>query len=105
MDDLIQSIREAEEKALKIRAEAYEKAAAISAGAAERAANIERANAEECRINRENVISEAEKEAEEAYNGATAAAGREAKAYADSVLENTDIVVGKIVGRICGGNS
>lgn len=104
MDDIIKAINEAEERAAQIKSEAVERAARIIDEARERSAEIGREAAESRAAYREERIRAAELKAEEDYNDSVSASRREAEEYARSVGKNTEVVAGKIAGRVSGGN-
>lgn len=104
MEDIIQSITEAESQAAEIKAKAAERAAEIIAEATKRAAEIAAKSETECKIMREVQINQAETDAQAAYDKTLAESSAKAKKYADSVLKNADGAVNDIVGRVTGGN-
>jgi len=103
-EDIIKSITEAESAAAEIKESALRQAAEIAARAEARSAEIEKSTEEVCKAYRESQIKAAEADAEKAYLAALDEKGAEAKNYADRLLENIEIPVSKIVGRIIGGN-
>lgn len=103
-DEIIRSITEAESAAAEIKAAANVRAAEIAAQAEARAAEIEKSSEEVCKAYRETQAKAAEADAEKAYLSALAEKRAEAKAYADRLLENAELPVSKIVGRITGGD-
>ena len=103
MNEVIQSITEAEAKAAEIKAAALKKAAEITAAAEVRADEVARKCETDCKLYRENQLKKAERDAEANYNNALSAKREEAKAYADSVIKKTDGAVKDIVRRVtCG---
>lgn len=103
-EEIIKSITEAEARAAKIKESAFAQVAEIAAKAEERAFEIEKSSEEVCRAYRETQLKAAEADAEKAYLSALAQKREEAKQYADRLLENTELPVSRIVGRITGGN-
>lgn len=103
-EDIIKSVTEAERAAAEIRSAANIRAAEIAAAAEKRAAEIERSSEEVCKAYRETQAKAAEADAEKAYFSFLTQKRAEAKAYADRLLENTELPVSRIVGRITGGD-
>ena len=91
MQEIINSINEAEAKAAEIKAAALQKAAEITAAAEVRADEVARKCETECKLYRENQLKKAERDAQ-------------AKASADSVIKKTDGAVKDIVRRITRGS-
>lgn len=101
-EEIIKSITEAETRAAKIKESAFAQAAEIAAKAEARAFEIESSSEEVCRAYRETQLKAAEADAEKAYLSALAQKREEARGYADRLLENIELPVSKIVGRITG---
>lgn len=103
MQEIINSINEAEAKAAEIKAKAQQKAAEIAENAEERSTEIARLCEAECKALRESSIKEAEEEAEKKYNSEIAVNRAEAAKYAADRLKDTDKIVNDIVRRITRG--
>lgn len=103
-EEIIKNITDAEAQAAQIKREAQERATAILAEATERAARLERSSAEVCKAYRESQMKAAHADAEREYAETLQAKTREAKAYCENALHGSDASVGKIVGRIVGGD-
>lgn len=104
MDEIIKSVNEAEAQAAKIKSDAVVRAGKIIEQARAQASEIERAAAAERTAYRENAIKVAEEQAEKDYNAAIKKSGADAEQYAENVLRYVEVTVGKIVGRVSGGN-
>ena len=102
MEELIQSIQEAEERAQKLKADARERAAAITAEAEQSASALLSACEKECAEKRLSSLALARDGAQKEYEKSIAEAEAEAKQYADGVLKDTKSVVSRIVRRVCG---
>lgn len=103
MQDIINSINEAEARAAEIKAQAQQLATEKSREAEERCAEMQKISEAECKLLRENRIKAAEDEALNNYNSEIAARKAEAKSYADGCLRNADEIVETIVRRITRG--
>lgn len=103
MQQIIDSINEAEAKAAEIKANALKKAAAIAENAEERSAEIAKLSEAECKSYREKSIKTAEEEAEKKYVSEITVKRAEASKYAADRLKNTDKTVNDIVRRITRG--
>lgn len=104
MEEIIQSITEAEAEAAQIKANAQDRAAQIIAGAQANAQQVAQNTESECKVLRETGIRNAEKTAQANYDKAIAESAASAKKYADGVIKTVDNQVNEIVGRIVGGN-
>lgn len=104
MDDIIKSITEAEEQAVKLKSDAVLRAGQIIEDARTQSAERERVAAEERAAYRDERLAAARLQAEKDYSAALAAHRKEAEEYAARISGNTDIIIGKIVGRVSGGN-
>lgn len=103
MQEIINSINEAEAKAAEIKAEALKKAAAIAENAEARCGEIAGLSEAECKALREKSIKNAEAEAQKKYDSEITAKRAEAAQYRADRLKNTDNLVGDIVRRITRG--
>lgn len=101
MEEIIGTIREAEETAVQIKAEAGEKSAQILADAERTAAEIATKSESDCRTLRERTLKAAQKQAQEEYDAAIAAEVLRAKTYADQKIAATKTFADAAVGRIC----
>ena len=99
-ENILRLIAEAEQKAAEIKSQAQEEAAKIASDAADKAAEITKTSELLLAQMRVETLKEAEAGAQKTYETAIKACRSEAKAYADSLLEETDIHVKDIVGRI-----
>ena len=104
MENMIQAITEAEEKAAAIKAAALEQAETIIAAAETRAAETEKNAREVCKAYRATQTKLATQKADEQYAAAIAATTAEAKASSEKIMQNVDSTVAKIVGRIVSGD-
>ncbi|MBD5585476.1 MAG: hypothetical protein HDQ88_10370 [Clostridia bacterium] len=104
MQDIINSINEAEVKASEIKLNAQAKCAEIAQKAETDADEIAKRCETDCKIYRETEIRKAEAKAEEDYRKAISVKRAEAGAYADNILKNTDAEVNEIVRRITRGS-
>ncbi len=104
MEDILKSVNEAEEKAAEIKLGAEEKAAQILADAEKKAAELLKTSEEKLKIYREEQLKSAEDTAKRDYEKVVAENAEKAKKYADSLIEKTEIQVGKVVGRVSRGN-
>ena len=103
-EDIIKGITQAETQASQIKKEAQEKAAAIVAEATLRAREIENDGVQLCKSYRETQIKEAQERAEKEYQTTIRVKTEEAKLYCADALKKSEASVGKIVGRIVGGD-
>ena len=97
---IIGEIAKAEEEGAKRKEESEARARVLLAEAEDRASEILKNAETDCAILRVNGIKEAEVAADAAYNRTLSLAAKEAKEYADGILERTDVYVAEIVGRI-----
>lgn len=104
MDEIIKSIKEAEERAALIKAEAEERAAVIYGEAEKQAIKIAAENEAECKTLKNNAVKKAEAEAARLYRDALNKKSAEAKAYADKLSETLDGAVSKVVRRVTSGS-
>ena len=103
-EEIIKNITDAEAQAAQIKREAQERAAAIIAAATERAARLETSSAEVCKAYRESQMKTALADAEREYAQTLGVKTREAKEYCEKALQNSEVSVAEIVGRIVGGD-
>ena len=104
MENMIQAITEAEEKAAVIKAEALARANAIVAEAERRAAETEKSAKDVCKAFRATQTKLAVQKADEQYAADVARVAAEAKANSEKIMQNVDSTVTKIVGRIISGD-
>lgn len=104
MQDIINSINEAEAKAAEIKAEALRRAAKIAEAAEERCAEIAKLSEAECKAYREDSIKTAEAEAQKNYDSEIAVKRAEAAKYCADRFKNTDKTVNDIVRRVKRGS-
>lgn len=104
MEEILESITQAEEKASLIKEEALKKAGEIAAKAADEAGLILKRSESEIRLYRERTLQQAAAEGEKRYNDALEKTRAEAKAYADGIIKKTDGTSSEIVGRITRGS-
>lgn len=103
MQEIIQKIFEAEQKAAEIKANALEKAAEIAAGAENRAADIDKLAEAECKAMREKSLKDAVEEAQRRYDDEITVNRAKASKYCADRLKDTDKIVNDIVRRITRG--
>ena len=104
MSAIIDSIQQAELKAVEIKTAALEKANVIAGNAETRCAEIDKLCEAECKAYREKTVREAEVEAQKAYDNEITVKRAEASKYASDRLQNCDKHVNDIVRRITRGN-
>ena len=104
MQEIIEKIAEAEQKAAEIREKALEKAAEIVSGGEERASDIEKIAEAECKTLRENSLKAATQEAQSRYDNEIIVNRAKAAKYCADRLKDTDKIVNDIVKRITRGN-
>lgn len=104
MSTIIDSIQQAELKAVEIKTAALEKANAIAGNAETRSAEIAKLCEAECKAYREKTVREAEAEAQKAYDNEITVKRAEASKYASERLKETDVIVNEIVRRISRGS-
>ncbi len=104
MQEIIQLINEAEQKASEIKADAMNKAGEIASDAETRASDIEKLAEAECKAMREKILKEAAEEAEKRYDDEITVNRAKASKYCADRLEDTDKIVNDIVRRITRGN-
>ena len=104
MENMIQAITEAEEKAAAIKADATARAEAIIAEAEKRAAKREKSARDVCKAYRATQTKLALQKADEQYAADVARVTAEAKANSEKIMQSVDSTVTKIVGRIISGD-
>ncbi len=104
MENMIQAITEAEEKAAAIKAEAMQRAEAIIAEAERKAADTEKSARDVCKAFRATQTKLAVQKADEQYAADVAKVSAEAKANSEKIMKNVNSTVAKIVGRIVSGD-
>ena len=104
MENMIQAITEAEEKAAAIKAEALARAEAILSEAERKAAETEKSARDVCKAFRATQMKLAAQKADEQYSADVAKVTAEAKANSEKIMQNVDSTVTKIVGRIISGD-
>ena len=104
MQEIIQLINEAEQKAAEIKAKAYDKAAEIAASAEERAADIEKLAEADCKALRESSLKAAQESADKLYDNEITVNRAKASKYCADRLKDTDKIVSDIVRRITRGS-
>jgi vacuolar-type H+-ATPase subunit H len=104
MDDMIKAIAEAENKAAEIKNQAVITAGEIIEKAREQAAELEAAGVLARTKMRDEKLNAANKKAQQDYENSIASCRKQSKDYAEKVAQNSDVLVGKIVGRVSGGN-
>ncbi len=103
-DEMIKAITDAEERALQIKNEAVEKAEALLSDAQTQVANLKASSDEVLKAYRDTQLADAKKRAEQNYADEIAKAKADAQSYVAQVLQNADVVITDIVGRIVRGN-
>ena len=103
-EEIIKSITMAEEQAAQMKSDALDKAAQILSEAQTQATRLEASAAEECKAYRETQTRNALADAEKEYEAAMRAKEQQAKEYCTDALAKSDASVGKMIGRILGGN-
>lgn len=103
MEEIIQSITEAEIRAEEIKSAAMQKAAALAAEAQARAGEIKKASELDCKQFREQQLREAEERGEKQYRAALAESKAKATAYADSLMGKAERQAFAVAGRITDG--
>ncbi len=98
--NIIDMIAEAEEKASGLIAEAQDEATAIVTEAQKKAMEITKSSEENCARRTAEILQKAGEDAESAYESSLIDCKRDAKAYADGILEHVGPQVDGIVGRI-----
>ena len=104
MQEIIELINEAEQKAAEIKAEAIEKAAEIAAKAEERAADMEKLAEVDAKNLRESSLKAAVEEAGRRYDNEITVNRAKASKYCADRLKDTDKIVSDIVRRITRGS-
>ncbi len=104
MQEIIQLINEAEEKAAEIKSEAQDRAAAIAADAEARVADIDKLAEAQCKELRESIVKEAVEEAQKRYDNEITVNRAKASRYCADRLKETDKIVSDIVRRITRGS-
>ena len=103
-EEIIKSITAAEEQAAQYKRNAVDEAARILTDAQAQATRLENSAAEVCRAYRETQMKNAINDAEKEYTSALRVKENEAMAYCEAALAGSEASVGKIVGRILGGD-
>ncbi len=103
MEEILQAITSAEQKAARIKADALEKAAKIAADAEAAASGIAGQNEEECRALRDKAIKDAENLAKDNYAAAIKKKTAECAAFADNAINKSENISKEIVRRILRG--
>lgn len=104
MEEILQSIKQAEEQAALIKSAALEKAAKIVADAEANATEIAKKSEADCRALREKCIKQAENAARDDYSKAIEKRTAECAAFADNVIEKSKGLSQEIVRRILRGS-
>lgn len=104
MQEIIQLINEAEQRASEIKANALEKAGDIASDAENRASDIEKLAEAECKAMRERILKEAAEEAQNRYDDEITVNRAKASKYCADKLTSTDKIVNDIVRRITRGS-
>ena len=99
-EGILSEIAEAEAEGARKKAEAAERAAALLAEADRDAAERTRLSELDCAILRAEGLKRAEQEAQREYDRAIAACRETSRKYAESSLEDADVYVAEIVGRL-----
>lgn len=99
-ESILKSISEAENRAAQIKAQAQARAAEILATADKKAAEIAKNCEAECSEFTVTGLKSAEEQAQVDYLRSIETAREEAKKYADGLLENTEVYVSEVVGRL-----
>lgn len=103
MNEIMQSISEAEQKAALIREQALSRAAEIAAQAEADAAALKKAAEEKAKNARERGIRVAQEQAQADYEREIASKTQSARSYAQEQLPKTEQIEKDIVRRICSG--
>jgi vacuolar-type H+-ATPase subunit H len=103
-EEILRSVRAAEETAARTKATATEQATNTVREAEQTAEQKERTSQEVCKAYRATQAKLAEEEATNAYNETLKKARKEAKAYAEELLKESEKYVVEIVGRITSGD-
>ena len=103
MQEIINSINEAEEKAAEIKAAAIKKAAEIAENAENRIAEILALSEAECKALREKSIKTAKEQARKNYESEITVKRAESAQYRAERIKNIDKIVNDIVRRITRG--
>ena len=104
MEEIMQAIKEAEERAAAIKAEAEVRAAEIIAEAEKRAAETEKNAREVCKAYRATQMKLAAEAAEAQYAETVAEIAAEARAKKEALAKGVDATVAHVVGRIVNGD-
>ena len=103
-EEILRAIQTAEETAARTKAAAVERAASILRDAETTAAQKERTSTEVCKAYRATQSKRAEEEAAKNYAETLEQARKNAKAYAEKLLKDSEKYVAEIVGRITSGD-
>ena len=104
MEDIIKSIKKAEEDAAQMKSDALAKAAQILENAQAEAQRMESAAMEANKEYREQQLLKARAQADKEYEFTLREKEKEARAYCEGALLNSAASVEKIVGRIISGD-
>jgi len=104
MENMIQAITEAEEKAAAMKADATLRAETIVAEAERKAAETEKNARAVCKAYTTTQMKLALQNAEAQYTADVAKAAADAKAKSQTIMQNVDATVARIVGRIVSGD-
>ena len=104
MENIIQAITEAEEKAAAIKLAASQRASEILSDAEKKAAETEKNARDVCKAYKATQTKQALENANAQYASAIAEKSAAAKAESEERMKNVDGVVAKIVGRIVSGD-
>ena len=104
MENIIQAIAEAEEKALSIKQEAAARAEEIVSLAERAAAEKEKNSREDCKQYRAAQLDATAKEAEAKYTADVSSAAAKARLESEEQMKKVDSIVARIVGRIIRGD-
>lgn len=105
MEEIINSINQAEAQALEIKTKAQAAAAEIIANAETIAADIAKKSEYSCKAFRDDKLKLAEAEARHNYAKTIEVQSAKYKEFADEALKNVEKYAEEIAGRISGGNS
>lgn len=104
MEDIIKSIKKAEEEAAQIKSDALLKAAQILEDAQMETNRLERVAAEENKEYRETQLKSAHAQADREYEFTLRERENQAQTYCEAALLDSGAAVGKIIGRILSGD-
>ena len=101
---MIQAITDAEARALQIKNEAAQKAEAVIFAAHEQAASLKTSSEEVLKAYKDTQLSTAKAQAEVLYGEEISKAKKNAQNYCAEVLQNAEVAITDIVGRVVRGN-